>query len=225
MQKTYALFDFDGTLIGGDSILLFVRYALRKRLCSAGDVLRFLVAGGLFTLRLVPAKRGKEIALGFLKGRNRAEFTAAAEDFCQRVLAPRLYKEGLEAIRRHLDAGHETLLITASPAFYLEPLKAMLGFSAVLGTVYATDENGRFTGAIEGPNCRGEQKPLRLSAYLAETGAQMDAAASSAYGDSAHDLPMLKAVGRAYAVNPGKKLLRGLPGLPNAAVLRWKETV
>jgi len=225
MQKTYALFDFDGTLIGGDSIILFMRYAWRKKLCSAADVLRFLIAGGLFTLHLVPPKRGKEIALGFLKGRSRAEFTAAAEDFCQSVLAPRLYRQGAEAVRRHLDAGQETLLITASPTFYLEPLRAMLGFSAVLGTEYAADETGRFTGEIEGQNCRGDQKPLRLQEYLAKTGSQMDAEASSAYGDSTHDLPMLGMVGHAYAVNPGKKLIRRLPELKNVAILRWKGTL
>ena len=187
--------------------------------------MRFLIAGGLFTLRLVSAKRGKEIGLGFLKGRSRAEYAAAAEDFCQTVLMPRLYRKGAEAIRRHLDAGHEAVLLTASPTFYLEPLRSMLGFSAVLGTEYAADENGRFTGEIEGRNCRGEQKPLRLQAYMEKAGAQMDAAASSAYGDSAHDLPMLRMVGHAYAVNPGKKLIQKLPELPNAAVLRWKETV
>ena len=29
MQKSYALFDFDGTLIKGDSIIAFIRLALR----------------------------------------------------------------------------------------------------------------------------------------------------------------------------------------------------
>src|SRR5512143_2567801 len=100
MQKTFALFDFDGTLIAGDSILLFMRYAWKKKLCSAFDLLRFLAAGGLFTLKLISPSRAKEMGLHFLKGKERAQYSAIAEDFCKTVLVPRLYPKGVEALRR-----------------------------------------------------------------------------------------------------------------------------
>ena len=44
MQKPYALFDFDGTLIRGDSIVRFVRYAHARGLIGAGGLLRFALA-------------------------------------------------------------------------------------------------------------------------------------------------------------------------------------
>ena len=72
MLKTFALFDFDGTLLRGDSIILFMRYALRKKLCSVWNLLRFAVAGGLFTTRMISPKRAKEIGLRFLSGKERA---------------------------------------------------------------------------------------------------------------------------------------------------------
>ncbi|MFH1512679.1 MAG: HAD family hydrolase [Bacillota bacterium] len=224
MRKTYALFDFDGTLIRGDSILLFLRYAWQKKLCSNLGVLRFIAAGGLFAVKLLSPKRAKEAGLRFLKGRERAALAAAAEDFCQSVLVPRLYTQGVEAVRRHLAAGDEVLLVSASPAFYLEPLKRTLGFSEVLGTQFAADKDGRLTGEIVGLNNRGAQKTLRLQEYFKESGAELDYETSSAYGDSAHDLPMLRLCKHAYAVNPKKKMRHKLKLMDGVTVVRWKET-
>ncbi|MBN1777748.1 MAG: HAD family hydrolase [Clostridiales bacterium] len=223
MLKTFALFDFDGTMIRGDSILLFMRYAWQKKLCGTFDLLRFAAAGGLFTLRLLSPKRAKELGLRFLKGRNRAAYTRAAESFCETVLKPRLYPRAMEALRKHREAGDEVLLISASPTFYLEPLKQMLNLTEVLGTDMETDTSGRFTGRIVGLNCRGDEKPQRLQTYLNEAGAQLDFETSSAYGDSRHDLPMLKLCRHAYAVSPGKKMQKKLKALDGVTVVNWKE--
>lgn len=223
MLKTYALFDFDGTLIRGDSILLFLRYAWRKKLCGIQDLLCFAAAGLLFALRMISPKRAKEMGLHFLTRRERAVFDAAAEDFVQTVLVPRLYPQGLEAIRGHQQAGHEVVLISASPEFYLKPLARELGLTAVLATEFSAHENGSYAGEILGHNCRGNQKPHRLELYLAEAGDALDYETSSAYGDSAHDLPMLALCAHAYAVNPKRTLKDKLYILPNVTVLHWKE--
>lgn len=223
MLQTFALFDFDGTLIRGDSIILFMRYLWRRRLCTVFDLLRFAFAGGLFVFRLISPKRAKEMGLRFLKGRMRAEYVRLAEDFCETVLKPRLYPQGLEALRRHRAAGEPALIISASPTFYLEPLKQMLGLNEVLGTDFETDAQGRFTGGIVGINCRGDEKPVRLREYLADTGAELDFETSSAYGNSTHDLPMLSLCGHAYAVNPGKRMRKMLKALDGVAVANWKE--
>jgi phosphatidylglycerophosphatase C len=223
MLKTFALFDFDGTLLPGDSIILFMRYAWRKKLCSAWDLLRFAVAGVLFSSRLVTPKRAKEIGLRFLSGKERAEYSAAAEDFCRSVIMPRLYPQGVEAVRRHREAGHTVLLVSASPTFYLEPLKALLGFTEVIGTRFATDETGRFADKIVGQNCRGEQKVKRVQDYLTETGTEIDDKTSCAYGDSPHDLPMLSLCEHIFIVNPNKMMREMLGSHDGVTILDWKE--
>ena len=222
MLTTYALFDFDGTLIRGDSILLFMRYAWQNKLCSVRNLFRFTVAGGLFTVGLLSPKRAKEMALHFLKGKKRDDYVLASEDFCRNILIPRLYPLAAEALQKQRAAGHTMLLISATPAFYLEPLKHMLGFTEVLGTDMETDHDGRFTGKIVGINCRGEEKPLRLQAYLDKTGTQLDREHSSAYGNSTHDIPMLELCKNAFAVNPGKRMLNKLKKTGGVTVVRWK---
>lgn len=67
MQKPYALFDFDGTLIRGDSIVRFVRYAHARGLIGAGGLLRaalWAVAYGLHLTTAERAKPGKPVLSG-----------------------------------------------------------------------------------------------------------------------------------------------------------------
>ena len=52
----------------------------------------------------------------------------------------------------------------------------------------------------------GANKELRLREFAADHG--IDLAASVAYSDSISDAPFLRAVGRAYAVNPDRELRR-----------------
>ncbi len=223
MQKTYALFDFDGTLIRGDSILLLCLYARRKGLVSWCGMLGNLRTAFLYGLRLCPAVRAKERALSFLWGKTAAEVDAIAEDFCQAVLVPRLRPQGLSAIQSHRTAGHEVLLVSASSTFYLKHLQKRLNVNDVIATRLDVDADGVFAGRVCGDNCRGLQKPLRLAEYLAAKGDRLDYDTSFAYGDSAGDLPMLRLCAHKVAVNPKPRLWRKLKKLPGATRVRWRE--
>ena len=149
------------------------------------------------------------------------EVEAFSMDFCLHVLAPQLYPEGLKALRQEQARGASVLLLTASPSFYLEPLKTMLGVEAVIGTRMNVDDRERYTGDICGDNCRGVQKPLRLAEYLAARGDRLDYDTSSAYGDSASDLNMLELCARQVGVNPKPKLRKALEGRKNAEIVHW----
>ena len=223
MQKTYALFDFDGTLIRGDSIALLCGYAARRGLARPGQTLAALGAAVLYGLKLWPAVRSKEQALAFLRGKTLAQVEAIAQDFCREVLAPRLRPQGLAEIAAHRAAGHEVLLITASSTFYLLPLQSVLGVDAIIGTRFDLDEQRGFTGRVCGENCRGVQKPLRLAEYLAARGDRLEYATSAAYGDSRGDLPMLRLCADKVGVNPRRRLWRALRTLEGARRVRWAE--
>ncbi|MCE5343512.1 MAG: HAD-IB family hydrolase [Eubacteriales bacterium] len=223
MQKTYALFDFDGTLIRGNSIILLCLYAYRKGYISKHDAAQTLWTAFLYGLHLCPAVRAKERSLSFLVGKTAAQVDVIAEDFCQTVLAPRLRPQGLEAIRTHRAAGHEVLLISASSAFYLHRMQARLGVNDMIATHLDVDETGLFAGRVCGENCRGLQKPLRLAEYLAAKGDRLDYDTSFAYGDSYSDLPMLRLCAHKVAVNPKARLWRALRKLEGATRVRWRE--
>ena len=66
MQKSYALFDFDGTLIKGDSIISFCFYAVRKRLCSPVHLLKAAALGALYALSMDKRPPIKQILPGII---------------------------------------------------------------------------------------------------------------------------------------------------------------
>ena len=64
-QATLALFDFDGTIIPGDSIVRYTRWARKKSAMSWGKFLKACLAAIGYTLRLVSSERSKTIGLSF----------------------------------------------------------------------------------------------------------------------------------------------------------------
>jgi len=222
-QKAYAFFDFDGTLIKGDSIISFCFYAYKHKLCTFGHLIRSGVMAALYHCGITNAEKSKQAALSFLAGMPRKEVEKIARDFCTHVLIPNLYPEGVEAIRRHRLEGAEVWLVSASTAFYLEPLKRHLHLTGLIGTRMHVDEQGKYSGLIDGHNCRGVEKTLRIAEVLAAKGDMVDYSASYAYGDTAGDIPMLMLCEHKTAVNPRRKLVKGLQGADGVQIVHWGQ--
>ena len=89
-------------------------------------------------------------------------------------------------------------MVSASPDIYLKRVAQRLGFDALLCTEMA-EVSGQLTGQMKTPNCHGEQKVLRLKAWMAERfGADAEGATLYAYGDTSGDKPMLRMAAHAF---------------------------
>ena len=82
------------------------------------------------------------------------------------------------------------MIVSASFELYVEPLGSLLGVDGVLATRLVTDA-GRFTGDLDGPNCRGPEKVQRLHAWLDQHHGGRAAVELVAYGDSPGDRELL----------------------------------
>ena len=101
-------------------------------------------------------------------------------------------------LAEHKQAGHSCVMVSASPDFYLKRVAQQLSFDALLCTEMAVI-NGRLTGDMQTPNCHGEQKVLRLKAWMAERfGTDSGAELVYAYGDTSGDKPMLRLAEHAF---------------------------
>lgn len=212
IRQGFALFDFDGTMIRGDSILLCIRYAIKTGFASPACLPGIGFAFLAYALRRKSDTQAKERALRFLTGRTAQEVRAFSEAFCKEVLLPRIFPKALEELESARANGLKILMVSASPDFYLMPLKELLNLEGIIATRADVTAEGRYTGRITGFNCRGMEKALRIAEYLAAAGYELDTQASWAYGDSGHDWPMMSLVKYPVAVNAKKTLLRRCAG-------------
>ncbi len=211
-KKRLALFDFDDTMIAGDSIAAFVRFSFFTGRLSFARVLRVSWLTLLWKCGFVRVERVKSMALRHLAEMGKEQAEALCRAFVSRRLVPGLYPQALSRMRGHADAGDVVLLVSASPLAYLQYLGEHLPVAGILGTV--TDD--AFHVQI---NVVREEKPRQIRAWLEANGMEADWAASFAYGDSANDLPMLRLAGHPVLVNPKRKAARLGAGIP---VERWK---
>jgi len=191
---TVAAFDFDGTLAPGDSLIGFLRMLCGDRALGAA------VAATWRELAMVPRggefrDRAKEALLRrVLPGYTLESVEAVAQVYADR-LERRLRTDVLKRFRWHQSSEHRVVIVSASPAIYLDALAQRIGLDegSVLATLLVVDAHGRLTGELDGANCRGPEKATRLRAWLASQpgSAGSPPPALWAYGDSAGDAELL----------------------------------
>jgi phosphatidylglycerophosphatase C len=194
-----AAFDFDGTLTQRDTFTPFLLRGLGwpRFLGAIFQCLPWLVG---YALRLVPNDVAKQkLMLVTLKGRSTQEM----DDWTTRWLANdfpgQLRDWTLARLAWHQQAGHCCVMVSASPDIYLKRVARQLGFDDLICTEMAVMA-GHLTGQMHTPNCYGEQKVVRLTAWINARFGVASAAAVTlyAYGDTAGDKPMLRMAGQGW---------------------------
>jgi HAD superfamily hydrolase (TIGR01490 family) len=143
--------------------------------------------------------------LAITKGWDRAQVRQIVRQTLFETIEPIMYAEALELMELHRAAGHRVYLVSASPEEIVLPLADMLGVDGAICSRGEVDDEGRYTGRMAF-YAYGEEKATAMRELAQRTG--IDLAASSAYSDSATDLPMLEAVGRPVAVNADRALAK-----------------
>lgn len=187
-KKEIAAFDFDGTLIKGDSFPDFAR--------MVAGTWRLLLAMAMESPRLVVWKLGvlrggdvkQRIFSRLYKGMPLERF----REFGRRYAARAAARERADIVARldaHVAAGHEVCIVTASVTDWVRPWAMRHGVSIkVTGTEPEIDANGCLTGRFATANCRGDEKVRRLKEIY---GSDRETLYITAYGDSSGDDAML----------------------------------
>ena len=217
MPDKIAFFDFDDTLCRGDSILPYLLYCVRRGVAPWHQVLRAL--WGYLRWRIDPARAtsAKNLTLSYIGGHAQAEMDALGRDFFREKLLPRFFPQGRAELERLQAEGYRIVVVSASAEVYMRLLPEFLPVDHVIATRCALDAANRYTGEV-GENCKGDEKPRRIHAWLAESGLAPDWPVCRAYGDSLSDAPMLELAGHPVLVDPKSALLERLPTAEQA---RW----
>ena len=189
-----AVFDFDATITYADSFAPFLRETVGPVGFWSRLVLFFPILLA-HALGLVSAGAAKQIAVRlFLRGRRvdrlKDEVAVRFRDTrLERLLNP----AAIERLEEHLCRGDRVILLSASPELYLRVWAAERGVREVLGTKLQIID-GRLTGALDGYNCKGEEKVHRLTDHLGP----LINYRIYAYGDSPSDCAHLNLVAHPF---------------------------
>lgn len=187
-----AAFDFDATLTHHDSVLPFLRRVAGTRRL----VTRLLARGHRVLVALFQRDRDRLRGLAtdaVFRGATPEVIEAHAAEHARSIVAGGLRHDTIARLRWHLDAGHRVVIVSASYEHYVRVVAEQLGVHGVVATRLETGADGRFTGRLEGANCRAHEKVRRLDIWLAERGLTRSEITLWAYGDSAGDRDLLAA--------------------------------
>jgi HAD superfamily hydrolase (TIGR01490 family) len=147
--------------------------------------------------------RFQKAATDFIAGHRVDEIRVIGEEIYNEFVSPSLWQGTMEIAKRHLAAGDEVWLVTASPQDFAELIASKLGFTGALGT-RAETKDGKYTGNLIGNLLHGKEKSHAVKELTAKR--DINIKDCFAYSDSHNDLPLLEAVGFPNAINPDAKL-------------------
>ena len=113
--KRIAIFDFDGTMIPGDSILYLIRYALKTGVMKFSDLPVLLLGAALGRFHS-KAEKSKSLALRFMRRMDAEAQQVFFTAFIKDELLPRLYPAAVKRLMQHRANGDLILLVSASRA-------------------------------------------------------------------------------------------------------------
>jgi HAD superfamily hydrolase (TIGR01490 family) len=190
-MKKVAVFDFDNTLITGDSLWPYLTYAVGKLPTTAA----LAEALAVFYLRRIKGQKTEGLRT-FIKGHllHRLLADKKRESLNDAAIKTRQWQTinlpVMRALREHRDNGDVIVIASGSLDLYMPELLRDIPHDALICTDIGV-ENGLVTGDMINGNCVRRRKAERVAAWLAANGPFDE---SFGYGNYPHDVPMLNLV-------------------------------
>ena len=184
-KKTLAVFDLDGTITSGDTMIEFIVFAKGK------TALYFSYLGLSFTLffyklgLLDNASAKKKLLKWHFKGMAEPELNRLGMEFCEKILPSMVRARALERISWHKKKGHRIAIVSSSLEIWMKPW-CIANQLDCIATV-PQYENGIFLGAFNSPNCYGPEKVNRIKEKVPADSYEF----VYAYGDTTGDKEMM----------------------------------
>lgn len=200
-----AFFDLDRTLVSKSSSLALAPEFRRRGLIRRRDLAKAAVAQLLFVrFGAGHARVGQtaDSAMSILRGLPVEVMREIVAESLETALRQHVYQDALDAVADHAGRGERSFIVSAALQEIVDALAGELGFAGGVGST-AEIEDGVYTGRLL-RRLYGREKANALDELAAAE--SIDLGSSTAYSDSASDLPFLEAVGKPVVVNPDRAL-------------------
>ena len=203
VHRPIVAFDFDGTLTTRDSFTAFLHWKVGAARYVAGllnltpELARYLATRDRGRLKAAAARK-------FLGRASRDQIESDARLFAETHARSLLRPDAMKVWKYWRGRNARLVIVTASPVEVVAPFARGIGADLLLGSKLAFDDQDRFTGRLDGENCRGAEKVRRLYEAFGS-----DMRLEAAYGDTDGDRAML-----AIAEDAGYRVFSAKPTGP-----------
>jgi len=204
MSEKLAIFDVDFTLTKKETLIELFIFMLKKEPRLITHIPNNIYSALLYALKIYDAKKLKQIFIRFINGMKEEDMKLLVREFYEKRLKAIIYEDAIVMMKKLKKEGCKIYLISASAEFYLEELYQIKEVDKIIGTKFKF-EKGTYNNIIEGVNCRGEEKVVRLFEVLKKENIEVDYKNSYMFSDSLSDMPLFKLVGNPYLINYKKK--------------------
>jgi len=196
-----AFFDFDHTLVSGDSNELWYEHLLARGLIEPGIVARhdgFMADYRAGVLDFDALQRFRAEIDGAMPA---AVVERERRAYAEERLWPMLSADAVACVHRHQAAGDQVVIVSATRRCLIEDVARRLGITELI-----TAEPGHL---VDGLACFAQGKVHHVQAWLAQHEKSLQGLDESwFYSDSSNDVPLLAAVRNPVAVTPDATLLQ-----------------
>jgi phosphatidylglycerophosphatase C len=215
--RVVAAFDFDGTVSRRDTLVPFLaKVAGMPASAVAASAAAWSAVRGHLDWRNRDDVKAHMIQR-LLEGRSERDLQRRGGEYATALLDKGLRPEVVVQLQRHVAAGHDTLLVSASLVYYLDPLARWFHLAGVIA-VDPEVRDGVLTGAMRHPNVRAEQKAVRLRQWLgAPAEGPLEGVELWAYGNTSGDHALLELADHAFWL--------GKPDTRPAGVVQFRPDV
>ena len=180
-----ALFDLDQTLLPLDSDQSWGEFTLnlgwvdRQRFKQRNDAFYADYNAGCLDIHAYV-----RFATESIRQRGMVQAQEAHQAFMREVIQPAITPQALELVEQHRAQGETLVMVTATNEFVTGPIAQAFGMDVLLAVQLVRDEQGNFTGDIDGTPSLREGKVTRVNQWLAEQGLSLSEVHATFYSDS-----------------------------------------
>ena len=195
--KVIAAFDFDGTIINGDTMFI-VHKLLHNKISRVYNYIKLIPFCVMYIFKIINLTCLKErfyriIIKPFLIPYSKKDFHKFISEELFIRIRNKIKVNAKKRIEWHLRNDHKVIVVSASPRHLIEKVTNYLGAELI-----ATETNlenlpnidiKKFKFTFTSKNCKGNEKVIRLANYVDNA---LDDYIIYAYGDSAGDRELLQ---------------------------------